>query len=106
MVRIIGSNAHGNKNELKIVEALNEKATSVLDNNLKEYVKLTDENIGENYDKYKKAKEYLLSLDDDELNKIAHEFVKADIDEISPSTLIKLLVKVSPKALLKLGKLF
>ena len=42
----------------------------------------------------------------DELNKIAHEFVKVDVDEISPRTLIKLLIKVSPKALLKLGKLF
>ena len=34
------------------------------------------------------------------------EFVKQDIDEISPKTLVKLLIKVSPKALLKLGKLF
>lgn len=74
--------------------------------NLKEYIKLTDENIGKGYDKYKKAKEYLLSLNDDELDKIAHEFAKQDIDEISPKSLIKLLIKVSPKALLKLGKLF
>lgn len=74
--------------------------------NLKEYIKLTDEHIGEGYDKYKKAKEYLLSLNDDELNDIAHEFVKQDIDKVSPKTLIKLLIKVSPKALLKLGKLF
>ncbi len=74
--------------------------------NLKEYVKLTDENIGKGYDKYKKAKEYLLSLNDDELNDIAHEFVKQDINEISPKTMVKLLIKVSPKALLKLGKLF
>ncbi|MDO5825836.1 MAG: digeranylgeranylglycerophospholipid reductase [Methanosphaera sp. rholeuAM130] len=74
--------------------------------NLQEYVKLTDENIGEGYDKYKKAKEYLLSLNDDELNDIAHEFVKQEVDEISPKTLLKLLIKVSPKALLKLGKLF
>ena len=74
--------------------------------NLKEYVNLTEENIGKNYDKYKKAKEYLLSQEDDELNKIAHEFVKVDINEISPKNLIKLLIKVSPKALLKLGKLF
>ena len=74
--------------------------------NLVEYYNLTKEHIGQNYDKYKKAKEYLLSLDDDELNKIAHEFVKVDIDEISPRVLIKLLIKVSPKALLKLGKLF
>ena len=74
--------------------------------NLKEYVKLTDENIGKGYDKYKKAKEYLLSLNDDELNDIAHEFVKQDINEINPKTMVKLLIKVSPKALLKLGKLF
>ena len=74
--------------------------------NLKEYYTLTEENIGKNYDKYKKAKEYLLSLDDDELNKIAHEFIQVEIDEISPKTLITILIKVSPKALLKLGKLF
>ena len=74
--------------------------------NLEEYVKLTDEHIGKGYDKYKKAKEYLLSLDDDELNDIAHEFVKQDINEINPKTMVKLLIKVSPKALLKLGKLF
>ena len=43
MVRVIGSNAHGNKNELKIVEALNQKAFSVLDNNLKEFVKYVAE---------------------------------------------------------------
>lgn len=73
---------------------------------LKEYVKLTDENIGEGYDKYRKAKEYLLSLSDEELDDIAHEFVKQDINELSPKNLVKLLIKVSPKALLKLGKLF
>ncbi|RAP43704.1 MAG: digeranylgeranylglycerophospholipid reductase [Methanosphaera sp. SHI1033] len=72
----------------------------------KEYVKLTDENIGKNYKKYDKAKEYLLSLNDDELNDIAKEFEKADFSEVNPRSLIKMLVKVSPKALLKLGKLF
>ncbi len=39
MERIIGSNAHGNKNELNIVQALKDKAFSVLNNNLKEFVK-------------------------------------------------------------------
>ena len=34
------------------------------------------------------------------------KFVKVDIDEISPKKLIQILIKVSPKALLKLGKLF
>lgn len=43
MVRVIGSNAHGNQNELKIVQALNDKAFSVLNNNLKEFVKYVAE---------------------------------------------------------------
>lgn len=43
MERVIGSNAHGNKNELKIVQALNDKAFSVLNNNLKEFVKYVAE---------------------------------------------------------------
>jgi hypothetical protein len=50
MVRVIGSNAHGNRNELKIVEALNQKAFSTLNNNLKEFVKYVaeDNNIALN----------------------------------------------------------
>lgn len=39
MDRLIGSNAHGNKNELSIVQALENKAFSVLNNNLKEFIK-------------------------------------------------------------------
>lgn len=73
---------------------------------LKEYVKLTDEHIGKNSKKYNAAKEYLLTLKDEEFNKIAAEFSKADFKEVNPRSLIKMLVKVSPKALLKLGKLF
>ena len=75
-------------------------------NNLKEYVSLTDEHIGKHYKKYNKAKEYLLSLEDEELDEIAEEFAKADFEEVNPRTLIKMLIKVSPKALVKLGKLF
>ena len=47
MERVIGSNAHGNKNELNIVQALKDKAFSVLNNNLKEFVKYVakDNNI-------------------------------------------------------------
>lgn len=74
--------------------------------NLKDYISLTDEHIGKHYEKYNKAKEYLLSLDDEELDSIAEEFSKANFEEVNPKTLIKMLIKVSPKALLKLGKLF
>ena len=47
MERIIGSNAHGNKNELNIVQALKDKVFSALNNNLKEFVKYVakDNNI-------------------------------------------------------------
>ncbi|MDO5851148.1 MAG: NAD(P)/FAD-dependent oxidoreductase [Methanobacteriaceae archaeon] len=74
--------------------------------NLKDFEKLVNEGPASQFEAYIKAKDYLLTLDDDEFNKIAEEFAKADLDRISPKTLIKLLIKVSPKALLKLGKLF
>lgn len=74
--------------------------------NLKEYVKLTDKHIGKNYKKYNAAKEYLLSLSDEELDEIAAAFKDESFTEVTPRSLIKRLIKVSPKALLKLGKLF
>ncbi len=74
--------------------------------NLEEYVTLTDENINKNYSKYNKVKEYLLSLSDDELDSIAHEFSKVEFSEVNSKSLIKMLINISPKALLKLGKLF
>ena len=39
MSRLIGSNSHGNKNEINIVEALEKCTYSRLNNNLKEFVK-------------------------------------------------------------------
>lgn len=47
MNRIIGSNLHGNKNELKLVEEINGKNYSQLNNNLKEFIKFIakDNNI-------------------------------------------------------------
>jgi digeranylgeranylglycerophospholipid reductase len=74
--------------------------------NLKEYQKRCQKEIGDSFKKYLKAKEYLLSLSDEELNSIADAFNESDFDRISPTDLLKVLVKVSPKAMLKLGKLF
>lgn len=47
MNRVIGSNLHGNKNELKLVEEINEKYFHQLNNNLKEFIKFIakDNNI-------------------------------------------------------------
>ena len=73
---------------------------------LKEYKDKAQEEIGDSFKKYLKAKEYLLSLSDEELDSIADAFQDAEFESINTSELIKLLIKVSPKALLKLGKLF
>jgi digeranylgeranylglycerophospholipid reductase len=74
--------------------------------NLKIYEKLCEEELGESFKKYLKAKEYLLSLSDKELDEIADVFKDSDFETINTSEMVRKLVKISPKALLKLGKLF
>ena len=54
--------------------------------------------------RYKKVQEYLLTLSDDELDSIGHAFQGESFDKISTTEIVQKLVKVSPKALLKLGK--
>jgi digeranylgeranylglycerophospholipid reductase len=73
---------------------------------LKEYEKLCEEEIGDSFQKYLKAKNYLLSLSDDELDSIATAFKDINFESVDTKEMIKKLVKISPKALLKLGKLF
>jgi len=73
---------------------------------LKEYEKICKKEIGDSFEKYLKTKEYMLSLSDSELDSIAAAFKDTKFEKISTSELVKLLIKVSPKALLKLGKLF
>jgi digeranylgeranylglycerophospholipid reductase len=73
---------------------------------LKVYEKLCEEEIGESFQKYLKAKSYLLSLSDEELDSIATAFKDINFESVDTKEMIKKLVKISPKALLKLGKLF
>lgn len=73
---------------------------------LREYEKLCHESIGKEINKYLKVKDYMLSLNDAELDSIAEAFKDVEFEKISTTELVKKLVKVSPKALLKLGKLF
>jgi len=74
--------------------------------NLKAYNKLCEDELGDEFKKYLKAKEYLLSLSDEELDEIADVFKDSDFETINTAEMVKKLVKISPKALLKLGKLF
>jgi digeranylgeranylglycerophospholipid reductase len=73
---------------------------------LMEYQDKCKTEIGDSFDKYLKTKDYMLSLSDSDLDSIAKAFQDTEFENISTKELIKLLIKVSPKALLKLGKLF
>lgn len=85
-------------------EAINEGNYS--EKKLKDYEKICRDEIGDSINKYLKVKDYMMTLNDDELNSIADAFKDSDFEKISTAELVKKLVKVSPKALLKLGKLF
>ncbi len=82
------------------------KEGDVSANRLFEYDKRCEEELGESFGKYMKARDYLESLSDDELDSIAKAFNETEFERISTTELLKVLIKVSPKALLKLGKLF
>ena len=82
------------------------KEDNYTEKRLKEYQEKCKKEIGDSFDKYLKTKDYLLSLSDSDLDSIAAAFQDTEFENISTKELIKLLIKVSPKALLKLGKLF
>jgi digeranylgeranylglycerophospholipid reductase len=73
---------------------------------LSEYDKRCEKEIGDSFTKYMKSRDYLESLSDEELDSIAKAFNETEFERISTTELLKVLIKVSPKALLKLGKLF
>ncbi|MCG2829185.1 NAD(P)/FAD-dependent oxidoreductase [Methanothermobacter sp. K4] len=73
---------------------------------LSEYERICREEIGKEIDKYLRVKDYMLTLSDSELDSIAEAFQDVEFEKVSTTELVKKLIKVSPKALLKLGKLF
>lgn len=73
---------------------------------LSEYDMRAQSEIGDSFNKYMRSRDYLESLSDEELDSIAKAFNETEFERISTTELLKVLVKVSPKALLKLGKLF
>lgn len=75
------------------------------ENVLKEYYDLTEEEIGKDFNKFNKIKEFLLTMDDNSLNNIVEEISKSKLSEVSVTKLLKIIIKSSPKSLLQLGKL-
>ncbi|MBE6488858.1 MAG: NAD(P)/FAD-dependent oxidoreductase [Methanosphaera stadtmanae] len=74
-------------------------------NCLKEYYNLTEEHLNKDYSRFNKVKEFLLTLDDKSLNNIIKELNNTDMSNISVKKLLMVIIKSSPKSLLKLGKL-
>lgn len=72
---------------------------------LREYYDLTEEHLNKTYHRFNKIKEFLLTLDDNSLNNIIKELNNTDMTSISVKKLFKVIIKSSPKSLLKLGKL-
>ena len=71
---------------------------------LKQYDKMAHEALDHEIKRYKKVQEYLLTLSDEELDSIGHAFQGESFEKISTTEIVQKLIKISPKALLKLGK--
>ena len=88
-----------------IVASKSIKAEDYSKSFLKEYYDLTEENVGKSFNRFNKVKEFLLTLDDESLNSIVEEISKTDMDDVTVKTLLKVIIKSSPKSLFNLGKL-
>ena len=73
---------------------------------LKKYEDLYLDETGREMQKYTKVTDYLWTLDDDDINRIAHKFKEMEFDKLTTTDLVKVVVKSNPKAVLKLARLF
>ena len=73
---------------------------------LKEYYDLTENKLNKTYSKFNKIKDFVVTLDDDVLNNIIEELLKTNFDEISAKSLLKIILKASPKSIFSLRKIF
>lgn len=83
-------------------KAIKEKNYS--EERLNEYSDYIDETIRKKCDKMIGVRDFVYSLDDEEFDKFAKALNDANLKEISYTSLIKPLIKVSPKKLFKLRK--
>jgi digeranylgeranylglycerophospholipid reductase len=81
-------------------KAVSEGNTS--EKRLSEYEKRWREQMGKRLERYLKAKDVLLSLTDDDLDKLAETLREVKFDKISLTDMLKALVKTHPKLLWKL----
>jgi digeranylgeranylglycerophospholipid reductase len=74
----------------------------VSEKKLMEYEKRWREQMGKRLERYLKAKDVLLSMSDDELDRLAKALQGVEFDKISLTDMLKVLTKVNPKLLWKL----
>ncbi|WP_409199411.1 NAD(P)/FAD-dependent oxidoreductase [Methanobrevibacter sp. DSM 116169] len=72
---------------------------------LKRYRKLVMDDFGEDFNKLVKVRNYAFSLNDKEIDSIAISFEGVSFYNMNLLDVLKRLVSISPKAILKLGKL-
>ena len=82
------------------------KAGDCSKNFLKKYENLYLDEMGSEMQKYTKVTEYLWTLDDDDINKIAHKFKEMEFEKLTTTDIVKVVIKADPKSLLKLGRIF
>lgn len=73
--------------------------------NLAEYEEYIEDHIGKKFRKLISLRDFLYNLDDEDIDEYVGALSKADISELSTKSLIKALLKVSPRKLFKLRKL-
>lgn len=73
--------------------------------NLKEYSEYVDENIGKKFEKLITVRDFIYNLEDEDMNEYIGALAKAKISTLSTKSLLKAMIKVSPRKLLKLRKL-
>lgn len=84
-------------------KAIQEKNYS--ENNLQEYADYVEEHIGKKFRKLIHIRDFLYNLEDDDLNEYIGALSKANLSTLSTKTLLKAVIKVSPRKLFKLRKL-
>ncbi len=73
--------------------------------NLQEYSDYVNENIGKRFEKLITVRDFIYNLDDEDMNEYLGAIANANITKLSTKTLLKAMIKVSPRKLLKLRKL-
>lgn len=84
-------------------KAIQEKDYS--ENNLQEYADYVEEHIGKKFRKLIHIRDFLYNLEDDDLNEYIGALSKANLSTLSTKSLLKAVIKVSPRKLFKLRKI-